>query len=218
MLEIKNIGKLAVFLFIIAGNYVGDIFSCNLRHLFNKYMFLKHMIGILIMLLFVGMLDTTSNMSKIVIDSILYYLLFILIMRTPSIITIIIIFLIIIIYLLSIYIDRLKVTNNEKTNEETDIKKNDINQLIIYIFYLIIILSISGFLFQMYTTYKILGNKFNFINFFSGSRDQECFTKEIFEIFEKYGLLSDVKSQLVKNKTKNNINFIPFKLKKRLQK
>ena len=44
------IAKLSIFLFIIAGNYIGDIYSCGLRHLFNEYMYVKHIIGIFIIL------------------------------------------------------------------------------------------------------------------------------------------------------------------------
>ena len=38
-----TVSKLSIFIFIIAGNYVGDIYSCGLRHIFNEYMLLtKH--------------------------------------------------------------------------------------------------------------------------------------------------------------------------------
>ena len=60
----KDMSKLSIFLFIIAGNYVGDIYSCGLRHLFNKYMFLKHIIGILIMIFFVGLTDVDLTMYE----------------------------------------------------------------------------------------------------------------------------------------------------------
>ena len=51
-LGVKTIIKLSIFLFIIAGNYVGDIYSCKLRHLFNEHMILKHILGFFIMLLY----------------------------------------------------------------------------------------------------------------------------------------------------------------------
>ena len=33
----SNISKLAIFIFIIAGNYANDTFSCTLRKLINSY-------------------------------------------------------------------------------------------------------------------------------------------------------------------------------------
>ena len=42
------VSQLSIFLFIIAGNYAGDLYSCGLRHIFNEYMILKHIIGFLL--------------------------------------------------------------------------------------------------------------------------------------------------------------------------
>ena len=62
---IKLISSLAIFLFIIGGNYVGDIYSCKLRRLFNNSMVSKHIIGYFILLLFVhrgmSVLDLTAH-------------------------------------------------------------------------------------------------------------------------------------------------------------
>ena len=37
----SNISKLAIFIFIIAGNYANDTFSCTLRRLISENMLIK---------------------------------------------------------------------------------------------------------------------------------------------------------------------------------
>ena len=233
----KHISKLSIFLFIIAGNYVGDIYSCSLRHLFNKYMFLKHIIGILIMLFFVGLTDINLSVYEKLYQSILLYLLFIFIMRTPMIITMIIILIIAIIYLLHLYLDDLNkdngldnnglenneldngVDNSDKQNKNPAKLQQDIQfytNLIQYMVYLVIFLSVGGSLFYLIHLKYKLKNNFNILNFILGSRDQECFDKLPIQNFNEHGIFSDIRSVLVVNK-KRVKDGVPFKLKKKLQ-
>ena len=226
----KHISKLSIFLFIIAGNYVGDIYSCSLRHLFNKYMFLKHIIGILIMIFFVGLTDADLSMYEKIFQSILLYLLFIFIMRTPMIITMVIILIIAIIYLLHLYLDDLNkenengldnngLDNSDEQNKNPTKLQQDIQfytNLIQYLVYLIIFLSVGGtFFYIIHLKYK-LKNNFNILNFILGSRDQECFDKLPIQNFNAHGIFSDIRSILVVNK-KRAKDGVPFKLKKKLQ-
>ena len=236
----KHISKLSIFLFIIAGNYVGDIYSCSLRHLFNKYMFLKHIIGILIMIFFVGLTDVNLSVYEKIYQSVLLYLLFILIMRTPMIITMVIILIIAIIYLLHLYLDDLNkenengldnngldnngldnngLDNSDEQNKNPTKLQQDIQfytNLIQYLVYLIIFLSVGGtFFYITHLKYK-LKNNFNILNFILGSRDQECFDKLPIQNFNEHGIFSDIRSVLVVNK-KRVKDGVPFKLKKKLQ-
>ena len=225
----KHISKLSIFLFIIAGNYVGDIYSCSLRHLFNKYMFLKHIMGILIMIFFVGLTDINLSIYEKIYQSILLYLLFIFIMRTPMIITMVIILIIAIIYLLHLYLDDLHkenengldngLENNDEQNKNPAKLQQDIQfytNLIQYLVYLVIFLSVGGTLFYIIHLKYKLKNNFNILNFILGSRDQECFDKLPIQNFNEHGIFSDIRSVLVVNK-KRLKDGVPFKLKKKLQ-
>jgi len=230
----KHISKLSIFLFIIAGNYVGDIYSCSLRHLFNKYMFLKHIMGILIMIFFVGLTDINLSIYEKIYQSILLYLLFIFIMRTPMIITMVIILIIAIIYLLHLYLDDLHkenengldnglenngLENNDEQNKNPAKLQQDIQfytNLIQYLVYLVIFLSVGGTLFYIIHLKYKLKNNFNILNFILGSRDQECFDKLPIQNFNEHGIFSDIRSVLVVNK-KRVKDGVPFKLKKKLQ-
>lgn len=223
--NLNFIGKITIFLLIIAGNYIGDIYSCGLRLLFNEYMLLKHIIGLLIMIFFVGLIVEKIKIHERIFASFILYIIFVLTMRLPMILTLIVIILFAIIYILTIYIEDLKNKKNENTKKEIkDIKyekniifyENILNKLLI-ITLIIIILGSFGLCILL----KInIGNKFSIYNFLLGSRDQECFTKEIYDIFKNNFFKFEFarrKSQMLNKQKKKNKNFIPLKLQKKIK-
>ena len=117
---VRTISKLSLFLFIIACNYVGDIYSCSLRHLFNEYMFFKHILGFFIMLLFVGLVQEDQTVQTKIYESVFLYLWFIVIMRAPMNISLITILLITIMYILHLYSQDLKRDDREKEYEKVN--------------------------------------------------------------------------------------------------
>ena len=102
------VSKLSIFIFIIAANYVGDIFSCGVRNFMKEYMIFKHIIGIFIMIFFVGLIQDKLTIQERIAQSIVLYIWFIFIMRAPTIITITVIIIIAIIYIIDLYISDLK--------------------------------------------------------------------------------------------------------------
>ena len=170
-LGVNSISKLSIFLFIIAGNYVGDIYSCNLRYLFNDSMILKHLIGFYICLLFVGLAQDELTVGVKILESVFLYIWFIIMMRAPMYITLFTIILLTTMYILNLYSKDLE---KEKNIE----KKNIIDNINKYIFIFSVVISLSGTI--IYTLYmkKIFKNKFNIKNFIIGMTDEECFAKE----------------------------------------
>ena len=166
---VKSISKLAIFLFIIAGNYAGDIYSCSLRKLFSKHMFLKHILGFFIMLLFIGLIQEELRFEQKITESAFLYIWFIVIMRAPMFISLITIFLITIMYVLFLYSEDLK-------KDQRNDKYNTILVINRFIFIASILISFIGTL--VYTIYlkKILKNKFNYVDYFLGFTDQACFS------------------------------------------
>lgn len=170
--------KLVIFLFIIAGNYVGDIYSCELRHYFNNHMLIKHVIGFLIMFVFVGSIENDINTVQKIGLSIIFYIWFLLIMRTNKIFTLAIIFFIVILFIIDSHIKDLKKKGEEKN------KKNILfyQKLMNFIFIINLIISITGLIvFYIYTRKKM--KNFDTIAFLKGSRDQRCFTPEFAKLF-----------------------------------
>lgn len=167
---IKLISSLAIFLFIIGGNYVGDLYSCRLRKLFNDSMLLKHVIGYFILLLFVGITQEELNVKEKMAFSGGLYIIFIIIMRAPYYISLFSGIAIIFMYLVELYISDLQKINDIKSVETY----KRINESIFIVTLLSSILGIIMFVRQMKLKYK---NKFKIYNFILGSRDQECFSK-----------------------------------------
>ena len=153
------------------------------------------------------------------------------------IITMVIILIIAIIYLLHLYLDDLNkdngldnnglenneldngVDNSDKQNKNPAKLQQDIQfytNLIQYMVYLVIFLSVGGSLFYLIHLKYKLKNNFNILNFILGSRDQECFDKLPIQNFNEHGIFSDIRSVLVVNK-KRVKDGVPFKLKKKLQ-
>ena len=92
----SNISKLAIFIFIIAGNYANDTFSCTLRKLIKDNMLIKHTLGIFIVLFFIGISqDEMTILSKLGL-SVFLYIWYIFIMRSPLSIILVVICIIII--------------------------------------------------------------------------------------------------------------------------
>lgn len=166
------ISNLAIFLFIIAGNYVGDIYSCSLRKLFNDHMILKHVIGYFILLFFVGLVQKDLLMNEKIISSFVLYIFFILIMRAPYYITLISITLICIMYIINLHIEDLEKLNNK---DNIDFYKVINNYIFIGVL-LICILGLIYFIIKMKLKFK---KKFSIYKFLIGIKDQDCYVKNI---------------------------------------
>tara|TARA_B100000424_G_C22933404_1_gene496577 strand:+ start:1147 stop:1779 length:633 start_codon:yes stop_codon:yes gene_type:complete len=190
------VSKLSIFLFIIAGNYVGDIYSCGIRNFMREYMFIKHIIGFFIMLFFVGLVQDKLNITQRIFQSIILYFWFIFIMRAPTIITISAIFLIGIIYIIDLYIGDLKtkLEENKEINEENNKLIEKFTSINNFLFILSFLISVIGTIIYIYILKKNLGNKFNILHFLLGTRDQECFTKDILKKFKNNPLFYDIQS------------------------
>ena len=195
--------KLVIFLFIIAGNYVGDIYSCELRHYFNNHMLIKHLIGFLIMFVFVGSIEENINTLQKIGLSIFFYVWFLFIMRTNKYFTLSIILFIVILFIINSHIQDLKKNGEEKN-------KKDIlyyQKLMNFIFIINLIISIVGLIiFYLYTKEKI--ENFTLMRFLMGSRDQKCFTPEFAKIFSDrpMQLPQKIKKRMVDTLTKKNLS------------
>ena len=222
------VSQLSIFLFIIAGNYAGDLYSCGLRHIFNEYMILKHIIGFFIMLFFIGLLQKEVTLFIKIIQSLFLYFWYILIMRAPTLITLITIILICIIFLINIYIEDIKNKNNQANNNQANNNKENDSKITYYqnianiLFIISFFISFMGTIIFILLLKNKLGNNFKTYKFILGSRDQECFTEEIYNVFKSNPLFfewnrrTNIGFKTKKTKTKTKTNFIPKKLERRL--
>ena len=126
----SNVSKLAIFIFIIAGNYAGDTLSCNLRSIIRDNMIAKHILGIFIVLIFIGISQEELDIFNKIILSIFLYIWYIFIMRSPTSITLTVIGIIIILYIIQEAINDLQKKINDNISEVDSKKTQSKIQLI----------------------------------------------------------------------------------------
>lgn len=188
------VSKLSIFIFIIAANYVGDIFSCGVRNFMKEYMIFKHIIGLFIMIFFVGLIQDKLTIQERISQSFILYIWFIFIMRAPTIITITVIIIIAIIYIIDLYITDLKtkLEENKEINEKNSILIEQYTNVNNFLFVISFLMSIVGTSIYIYILKRNLGKKFNVYTFLLGTRDQECFKKEVIKRFTNNPLFWDI--------------------------
>lgn len=168
-----------ILILIISGNFIAELFPCDLRRELKENIYIKHLFGFLI-LFFFGVIETVElkNLKGIYIAVILYFI-FLITSKVKSNFWIFIIYLYAICYLLLIVKNQIIVKKQEE-NPEGDVlffnnKTKFLDNLynvsnIIQIFSLILIfgLTIVGFLFYMGQEKILLKDKFSFLSFLFG--------------------------------------------------
>ena len=110
-----------IFILIISGNYIGELFPCRIQSGMANNVFFKHFIGYFTLLFFVLLtLPETSiskNISSLMLGSFYLYIFFIILSRTPSQIWLTVFILGAVIYIL------------ELCKQNVSIKKDEIFQI-----------------------------------------------------------------------------------------
>ena len=115
-------------------------------------------------------------------------------MRAPTIITMTAIFLIVIIYIIDLYISDLKtkLEENKEINEENNKLIKQYTSVNNFLFVISFLISIIGTSIYIYILKRNLGKKFSIVTFLLGTRDQECFSKDILKKFKNNPLFYDI--------------------------
>ena len=162
----QSISKLALFIFIISGNFVSDVFSCSLRKILHENILVKHLVAFFILLLFVGLEDTETTMSNKIIMSIGLYAWFIFIMRSPVIVSTIVTVSIVAMYIIQGFIK-----DYENIGKNTEFLLQTRNTIFVCSF----LLSIIGFIYFIIQTRTMFKNDFSIYKFIIGLNNKECF-------------------------------------------
>tara|TARA_Y100000816_G_C26105142_1_gene586966 strand:- start:745 stop:1284 length:540 start_codon:yes stop_codon:yes gene_type:complete len=166
----EKIHYLLIFLFILLANFIGDVSSCSLRRFLNKNMIIKHIGSFITLLLFVTVeLYEDSHVYEILLNTVMMYICFILLMRTYYIFTFIILGLIVISYLVTLHINYL-----EKNDESSDVIEY-YNKLRDEIFIISFIMIIIGFIYNLVTLKMQYKEKFSLNKYIIGMTNEECF-------------------------------------------
>ena len=161
---------LFLFIFIISGNYLGELLGCRLIKLLNESMIIKHILGLLTLFLTIAFtIDLNTSLFTLFKISVVLYIIFILSSKTTKYINYLIIFIFIISFIVQLYKDRLKrklevstINTTEKLHLEYIEKYND------YILKLIIGLIIIGILIYIGEQKRSYNEDFNYYTFLIG--------------------------------------------------
>lgn len=178
-----------IFLLIISGNYLGNLFPCQVQYQFENNMYLKHFLGFFTLLFFVILTlpekyDEEGNkipefryLGEIIKICGFLYIFFLILSKTPYYIWLIVFILTAIVYLLE-----LKKTDFVKENidesEDSKEKETDlfgikniaqINNIQNKLTFLGLIISIFGFFIYMGEKKFENKGKFNYLKFIFGS-------------------------------------------------
>lgn len=174
MLEVNNneyiFKGLFLFIFIISGNYLGELLGCRLIKLLNESMIIKHILGFLTLFLTLAFtIDLNTSLPKLLKISFILYVIFILSSKTTEYINYLIIIIFIISFIVQLYKDRLKrklklniINTNEKLHLEYIEKYNE------YTLKLVIGLIIIGLLIYIGEQKRSYNENFNYYSFFVG--------------------------------------------------
>lgn len=174
MLEMNNDDYLFkgifLFIFIISGNYLGELLGCRLIKLLNENIIIKHLLGFLTLFLtLVFTIDLNTPLIKLFKISCILYIIFILSSKTSEYINYLLVIIFIISFIIQLYKDRL---NNKKIKNKIEKKEKKYLEYIKlynnYILKIIIALIIIGILIYIGEQKRSYREKFSYYTFFIG--------------------------------------------------
>lgn len=170
-----------LFLFIISGNYIGELLGCRLIQLLEDDMIIKHILGFITLYITLAItINNQESLFQLFFITIILYVVFILTSKTTKYINFTIMILFLITFIVQLFKEELNKKIENKKNTQKDIRYlNIINIYNTYIIYIIIILIIVGII--IYIGEQKLGHKkdFNYYTFIVGRTKCDFSNKDI---------------------------------------
>ena len=160
--------QLFFFFLIVSGNYLAELFSCNIQKNIIKNRFIKHVVGLCTLYFFVTLVDRDKLNKPIqaFYSAIVFYVWFLLISHTSSNYTLIIIVLFVLIYILNDILEHYINHENDPHNKKRMVDIRYYGSLAL--FTLSVLLTMLGLL-VYYSQKKIeYGKNFSNVVFFLG--------------------------------------------------
>lgn len=160
-----------LFIFVIFGNYLGQLIGCRLIYLLTNNIIIKHLLGFLTLFLTLSFtIDLKTSLVELFKICCILYIIFILSSKTTKYINYILIILFIISFIIQLYKDRIK--QKEKNNILTKNEKIHLSYINIYnnyILQIIILLILIGLIIYIGEQKRSYGDDFNYYSFFVGN-------------------------------------------------
>tara|TARA_B100001287_G_C22664468_1_gene522182 strand:+ start:1361 stop:1993 length:633 start_codon:yes stop_codon:yes gene_type:complete len=187
----KNYGRYAIamfiFLLIVSGNYLGNLFPCRVQHSFENNIWFKHFLGFFTLLFFVLLTLPNDegvpppNVLSLLSSSSLLYIFFIILSNTPSWIWLFVFILSSIIYLLELNKNYLKSLNKDEDDNNRVVQNN--NQINTYLYIqtslttISILITLLGFIIYLGEKKNEYKKNFSYITFILGAPNCKGITK-----------------------------------------
>lgn len=150
-----------LFLLLISGNYIGDIFSCRIQKYFMESVYLRHFTAYLTLIFFVILTEDLSHINQIIISSVSLYIVFLFLINTHINFFLICCVLLLILYSLDLYYK----VESKKMNEKTKNILRKIRSSLKFLFFVFLIIGFILYMGEKKIEYK---DKFNYITFIFG--------------------------------------------------
>ena len=160
-----------LFIFIISGNYLGQLLGCRLIYLLTENIVTKHLLGFLTLFLTLAFtIDLKTSLVELFKICGILYIIFTLSSKTTKYINYILIILFIISFVIQLYKDRLNLKKQKnvltKNDESHLLYINIYNSYILKIIFLLIIIGVIIYIGEQKRSY---GGDFNYYTFFVGN-------------------------------------------------
>lgn len=139
--------SLLLFYVAIASNFLVDLFPKDHIRYINNNLFIKHLLGLIIMIFSIYHLTTLRNPLQVVIIAVALYLWFLITTKLPPLVNIIIIVSLTISFLINIQVGSMEQAAYTK---ETKDWVNYLKRLVIFFFVYVIILTTFGYIYMMF--------------------------------------------------------------------
>ena len=169
-----NIFSVFIFILIVSANFLAEIFPCRLQHFLRNNMFMKHIFGIFTMMFFVVLSTNNKNKNifKLVFNSFLLYILFVLISKCDVYAFYLILIFLGITYIINILkqdkIENVEKEENNKNKELINKEIQNFDNITTILYFFIIIITTIGVILYMGEKKIEYKKKFSYITFFLG--------------------------------------------------
>lgn len=160
-----NLIAIFIFVLIISGNYLGELFPCRVQKIFNSNMYVKHTLGFLTLLFFVALtIPELKEQDNLIGYTSLIYLWFVMMAKCYYTLWFVVFGLVGILYVAEMY----KGDKEKKDGEEGSKDLEMIKQVERVIIVVAFITTVLGFLVYMGSKKMEYGKKFSYLQFIFG--------------------------------------------------
>lgn len=160
-----NLVAIFIFVLIVSGNYLGELFPCKVQQIFNNNMYVKHTLGFLTLLFFVTLtIPELKEQDNFLGYTTIIYLWFVMMAKCYYTLWFVVFGLVGILYVMEMYKGHTEKKDGEEGSEDLNLLKT-VERIIMVTTFL---LTILGFLIYMGAKKREYGKKFSYIQFIFG--------------------------------------------------